>query len=480
MPLSLLDLPAELVIEISAHSNNPHLPLVCRSLCNIIYSTPSLWSFIYIGIKQQIPGGQAFLDRRLERSATCPLDIVIIDSNSHATTMLWTRLASHRDRIRSLEINTDMWILTGRILCAILLDNPSTSLPSLRKLSIRHDEDLVFPFQSDLPMDPSTLLRSMANLFSSLTTLVLPCIRQCIIVPEAPILSLRTLILDVSLPWKWSPPSSHKVAQLLVKVPNLETLWCKDHNMFTDFPPNINPLPIDGPPLHFPVFLPKLIKLAATVPGIGVALLKAIEAPALQDLHLDGTRDDEADEDLVAWLESHPRTIHSALQLTASRSPLLRRLALVRAYIPRDAWEWILGCTSHDTNLPFPHLVSIAVRQMEAVKWEVTNAVDNALMELYAKKGRLILRRFAYLASEPQLRGVALHQFINGVTIAQVPPDEIFELELDGTFGVDTKERLDDLLLTKGVRVILHEERPQRKGWWSLGGDIDPTEADSY
>ncbi|KAF9485238.1 hypothetical protein BDN70DRAFT_871648 [Pholiota conissans] len=479
MPLSVLDLPTELVIEISAHSNNPQLPLVCRSLRDIIYSTPSLWSFIYIGKKQQTRGGHAFLDRRLERGATCPLDIVIQDSDLVGKTISWTRLASHRDRIRSLSINTDSWILTGRILHAVLLDPPPPSHPSLRRLDLRFDAYNGMSINYNLPMDPSTLLGPIANLFPALTTLVLPNLRRCTIIPGSPLQSLKTIILDgpMSMRVRWDVPNIHLFAQLLCQLPNLETLWCKEHGMSTFENSSYHPI---SSPVQLPLLVPKLTKLAMTVPGFGVRLLQAIEAPALQDLHLDGTRDDEADEDLVAWLESHPRTIHSALQVTASRSPLLRRLALVRAYLPREAWEWILGCTSHDTNLPFPHLVSIAVRQMEAVKWEVTNAVDDALMELYAKKGRLILRRFAYLASEPQLRGVALHQFINGVTIAQVPPDEIFELELDGTFGVDTKERLEDLLLTKGVRVILHEEPPQRKSWWTLGRDIDPTEADSY
>lgn len=89
-----------------------------------------------------------------------------------------------------------------------------------------------------------------------------------------------------------------------------------------------------------------------------------------------------------------------------------------------------------------------------------------------------MLRRFAYLASQPPLRGVVLRQLINSV-VGKQAPDQIFELELDGVFGDDTREQFD-CMLPKGVGVIFREEPCQRKSWWTLGEEIDAIEIDSY
>ncbi|KAF8199524.1 hypothetical protein BJ912DRAFT_949277 [Pholiota molesta] len=319
----------------------------------------------------------------------------------------------------------------------------------------------------------------MPSLFPALTTLVLPLLAPCIPYLDFPIPSLKTLVLDGSMSWLCDYPTLYQIIQLLAQTPQLETFWCKEHRLHTHQNPlNYSTLPPDlfgSLPVNLPVLLSKLTKLAVVVPGIGIDLLSAIEAPALQDLHLDGTRADEEDDYGVAWLDYFPEQLHSGLQITSSRSPALRRLSLLGAYLPRHTWEWLLGCGEvHD--VPFPLLEVVVVREMEAVKCQVTNTVDDALIELYAQQGHLVLRRFAYLASEPHLRGAALYQLINGIMRKQVE-DQIFELELDGIFGIDTNEGLDSPL-PKGV--ILHEEPPQRKTWWTLGKDIDATEGDSY
>lgn len=478
MTLSLLDLPTELLIEIFSQSNSPYLPIVCCHFRDIIYSTPSFWSHIYIGEKQYTPEAISFLSTHLERGVACPLDVVIRDVEPTYTPRLnmWLKISTHRDRIRTLDIGTDTVLLCGRILHTVLLTPPMPpTLPSLRKLDIRHEEDLDVPFNRD-PTFPQFLLYLMPSLFPALTTLVLPLLAPCIPYPDFPIPSLKTLVLDGSMSWLCDYPSLYQITQLLAQTPQLETLWCKEHRVHTHQNlSNLNTLPPDlfgSLPVNLPVLLPRLTKLAVVVPGIGIDLLHVIEAPALQDLHLDGTRADEEFGDEVAWLDWFPEQLHGGLQITSSRSPALRRLSLLGAYLPRHTWEWLLGCREvHD--VPFPLLEVIAVREMEAVKWQVTNAVDDALVELYAKQGHLVLRRFAYLTSEPHLRGAALHQLITGI-MNKHAEDQIFELELD---GIDTKERLDSLL-PKGV--ILHKEPPQIKAWWTLGKDIDATEGDSY
>ncbi|KAF8199491.1 hypothetical protein BJ912DRAFT_921910 [Pholiota molesta] len=406
---SLLDLPTELLVEIFWQSDNPQLPIVCRDFCDIIHTTRQFWSFIHIGQKQYTPEATSFLSKRFERSVTWPLDVVIQATGAPTSLAIeiWLSLSTQRERIRTLDIATDTVKRSGTILYTVLLNPPELSTPSsLQKLDIRHDEDLDVPFHYD-PMFPQILLHPIPSLFPALTTLILPLLGPCIPYPNSPITYLRTLVLDGSMSWSCDYPHPYQITQLLAQTPLLETFWCKEHRTYTyiNSSSNSSTLQIDRfgtLPVNLPIHLPKLTKMAVVVPGLGANLLHSIEAPGLRDLHLDGTRDDEEFEDEVRWLNQYQPPLHAALQVTSSRSPALRRLSLVGAYLARDTWKWLLGCEEVH-GVPFPLLEDITLREMRAVKGEVTNAVDDALMESFAKQGRLVLRRFAYLASEPPL-----------------------------------------------------------------------------
>ncbi|KJA25034.1 hypothetical protein HYPSUDRAFT_37948 [Hypholoma sublateritium FD-334 SS-4] len=481
--LKLLDLPTELLVEISWQSNNENLVLVCTHICNIIHSTPLFWGYIHIGEHQHTEDAAAFLAKRLERGGTCPVEVSIQTTQLTAAVFgiaLWRTLAAHKDRIRSLAIKTDLVLLSGQVIRDILLLSESAIRPSLQKLDIRPvKDDLLFgatsPFAMQVVRGPIPIM------FPALTTLILANLHSWLPDLTCPLPTLETLVLDGSVFFSWrGHPAFPQLVDLLSKVPHLHTLWYKEHcmNIYSD-PIDTSPIGSNSNAAHitFPILLPRLTRLAVTVPGAGAWLLQAIDAPALRDLHMDGMRDDEELGDAGAWLDIYPVYIHTVLCTAAARSPALRRIALVGAYLARSTWEWLLGC-GPEPGVPFPLLESVAVRAMEPVKWQVTNMADDALLELYAQQGRVSLRRFAYTASEPRISGHALHQLIGSIVKRQAA-GELFELEMDGQYGVDTEERLIGLL-DMGIKAILHIEPFPPKCWWNLGKDIDPSEADSY
>ena len=483
-PLKLLDLPTELLVEICWQSNNAKLVLVCTHICNIILSTPLFWGYIHIGERQHTGDAAEFLTKRLERGGNSPLEVDIQTTEPLARVLgipLWRTLAMHKDRIHILGIRADTVPLLGRILHAVLLSSGPEVRPSLQKLDIR-------------PTLHSSTLNSnlfkvvhgpFPDVFPALTTLVLSVMWSCLPNLTSPLPTLETLVFDgtIFLPWP-DDPIFFQLANFLSKTPRLHTLWYKEHFMLPYADPTgttaYSSISLDSNTgnITYPLLLPRLTRLAITVPGVGAWLLQAINAPALRDLHLDGMRDDDEFGDAAAWLDTYPAHLHAILRTTAGRSPALRRIALVGAYLARDTWEWLLGCGPAPTCVPFPLLDSVAVRAMEHVKWQVTNMVDDALIELYAQRGRLSLRRFAYTASEPSISGPALHQLIGSIQKRQAA-GELFELEMDGQYGVDTKDRLLGLL-EMGIKATLRTESFPAKCWWNLGKDIDPSEADSY
>ncbi|KAF9485233.1 hypothetical protein BDN70DRAFT_681679 [Pholiota conissans] len=136
---------------------------------------------------------------------------------------------------------------------------------------------------------------NIGTVFPALTTLILPFMISYMPFPDYEIISLRTLVLDGSLTCDaWT----FQTSLLLYKTPNLETVWCKDQRMYRyDDVSNLNSLSprcLGTPSVTFPIALRALTKLALALPGSGYDLLLAIEAPALKDRHINGTRDDES------------------------------------------------------------------------------------------------------------------------------------------------------------------------------------------
>ncbi|KAF8963137.1 hypothetical protein BDZ97DRAFT_1051339 [Flammula alnicola] len=420
--ISLLSLPVEMLVEIISKSNSDTktLLLVCRTLRDIVYSMPSMWSSIHIRPQQimSTSKGASFLSKRLERTRSYPINVTIrVDQSADTQVDLWPTVALHRTHVRTLDISTDTVIRAGTVLHSVLLHPTPAVLPELRELFLRPDDD-EDSTDERRPLDPEMLLTRIGMIFPALTSLALPLFPSCIPYLESSLPSLRTLVLDGTGSWSCGYPGVYQIARFLLHTPNLETFWCKEHGVFTheavDVPCYTPSPPYGSVIVNVPVSLARLTRMAVTVPGIGADLLHLIDAPLLEDLQMDGTRCDEYYGREVAWVEWFPGLLTAALAKLAPRAPALRRLAIIDAYMPRDTWEWLLGC-DEVRAIPFPQLDSIALHCLQKNKGVVSNDFDNALLKTYSTWGRLILSRFAYLGSSSPLHGNLTSNSINHV-----------------------------------------------------------------
>ena len=485
-PTEFLDLPVEIIATICWLSGRlKNLPLVCKHLRDIIYSTPFLWGRVRIDF-HKAPLSLS-LDEHLKRSAKCPLEVRVDARDEFFVDKdLFSKLLAHKDRICTFDVTTNSVELSQAILHLSLLDPNYSSLPSLLSICIRHTD--VGDDYCDSKIGDG-LLRNHLNsaLFPSLTTLVLPFTAEYIPSPVSPMSSLKTLVLDGS---RNSPEGTEtayvfQVTKFLAQTPNLETIWFKVESMQTDDDDLEDYIPPDEdePPSPHVVDLPRLTRLAIFGFGKGEELLRFIKAPNLQDLHIDGTSDqDKSLYELVdcQWVYEHVLYLLPALAALAERSPLLRRLAVIGVNLTRDMWEWLLGCKLVE-SVPFPLLESIAVRGMEETTFDVPNAVDDELLNKFAEEGRIRLRRFAYLNSSPCLGADTLKRLAHAMSSKQASREH-FELELDGFYGPEDVAAWQSDLSKTGSKVIFHAEPLELKVWWDrpVEEDIDACEKDSY
>lgn len=490
-PTKFLELPVEFIVAICWLSGSlKNLPLVCKHLRDIIYSTPLLWGRTSINIRQDGSRNDLLsLDEHLKRGAKCPLEVRVnalegITEESQIDTDLFGELSAHKERIFTLDITTNSVTLSQAILHLALLEPNCSPLPSLRSICIRHTDAGDDYFDSEIG---SGFLRNLnPTLFPSLTTLVLPFTAEYMLSLESPMPSLKTLVLDGTKNSIERSEAAYvfQVTKFLAQTPNLETIWFKVESMQTDdddldaFIPEDE----DEPPSPHVVTLPRLTQLAVFGFGKGEELLRFIKAPNLQDLHIDGTQDqDKSFFDLADWMREHVLLLLPALKTLARRSPLLRRLAIVGVNLTRDIWQWLLGCTPAENAVPFPLLESIAIRGMKETTFDVPNAIDDALLDQLAKEARVRLRRFAYLNSAPRLGAGALKRLAHAMSIKQAS-GEHFELELDKCSGPEDADTCQYGLLETGSKVVFHDEPLELKIWWDrpVEEDIDPSEKSSY
>ncbi|KJA23753.1 hypothetical protein HYPSUDRAFT_571636 [Hypholoma sublateritium FD-334 SS-4] len=332
-PTKFLDLPVEFIVAICWLSGSlKSLPLVCKHLREIIYSTPLLWGRASINIR---PGGTRnallSLDEHLKRGARCPLEVRIdaheaITEESQIDTDLFVKLSAHKERILALDITTNSVTLSQAILHLTLTEPEFCPLPSLRSICIRHTDAGDDYFDSEIG---SGFLRNLnPTLFPSLTTLVLPFTAEYMISLDSPMPSLKTLILDGTRNSIERSEAAYvfQVTKFLAQTVNLETIWFKVESMQTDdddldaFIPEDE----DEPPSPHVVDLPRLTRLAVFGFGKGEELLRFIKAPNLRDLHIDGTQDrDKSFFDLADWAREHVMFLFPTLKTLARRSPLL-------------------------------------------------------------------------------------------------------------------------------------------------------------
>ena len=117
-----------------------------------------------------------------------------------------------------------------------------------------------------------------------------------------------------------------------------------------------------------------------------------ITAPVLEDLHLDGSREpQEEDEEWYEWAGWEKKLVYDALKLLASRCQNVQRLAVTDAYLARTTWEWIM-CGEDGRQPPFQMLKYISLHQV----WDTLCShwgFDNQLLEKFASKPMIPLKK---------------------------------------------------------------------------------------
>ncbi|KAF8970240.1 hypothetical protein BDZ97DRAFT_1792606 [Flammula alnicola] len=450
--MSLLRLPKEMLLEIFSRTNETKtIMLVCHALREVLYSIPSAWSTIHVGPRQITSDGKVFLSKRLERTKSCPLNVTIrMDWQSTNTEInIWPTLAEHKAQIRTFDISADGVIQLGMVLHAILMTPTIAVLTELREFSLRVDHDKE-SIDNRRPLDPETLLKSVGVVLPALTSLVLPLSPDCVPYLQSPLPCLQILVLDGSGSRACFYPSLHQLTQFLVQTPNLETLWCKVHGVYMhedmeveSYGPYNHPGRGSSIVVKIPVSLPRLVRMAVTVPGYGLDLLHLIDAPQLEDLHMDGSRDVNIMDFEVQWVIGCQERGRRTCQL-APRSPALRHLAVTEVYFSRATWEWLLGC-DRARGTPFPQLDSMAIHDLRG-HGAVTNTFDNELLQSFQLEGSL----FAPICFP------SIPSPLRGNTILQMIAESAFQLELDKTCRGVAKSHLNKLR-EKGVEVTYHE-----------------------
>ncbi|KAF8623591.1 hypothetical protein AX14_011920 [Amanita brunnescens Koide BX004] len=194
---------------------------------------------------------------------------------------------------------------------------------------------------------------------------------------------LNTLVLDGTGEDDVAHPAL--IAALLNCTPQLESLWMK-HDFWQNHidlaPPTASMIKgRPGSKISLDIQLPRLRHLAVSVPGTACDLMGCITAPMVEDLHLDGSRDSECEEDTRQWENEDTTTVRNALRLFASRCRSVRRFAVTQVYLSQNVWDWIVF-GEDKRGPPFPTLECIALHGICGL---VLNGFDDELLEKFAR-----------------------------------------------------------------------------------------------
>ncbi|KIL66878.1 hypothetical protein M378DRAFT_160406 [Amanita muscaria Koide BX008] len=481
----LLRLPVEILRDIVSLIGRRDITEVCRDISTIAHTVPSLWSSIHLGSAQFVPSGPDFLHARLDRTSVSPLTISIgpVTGQTLIIADLCRELSNFSLCIVRLEITTDTAATAGRILDVVFPDlSHGKIFPELQALSVRVTVDVDAhspgPYRAIWPKVDRVLESATSN-FPGLRTLSISSFFDCI--PVLPDLSsfshLHTLILDGS--GEEDLTDIILIVALLHSTPQLETLWIKHffrEHFVAVTNPNV-PGTIKGrknPRLH--VVLPHLTSLAVTVPGCALELLRCIEAPALRNLHLDGSRAPDFWDFPSGWTNSDTSSVRNALERFAQRAPNLRHLAVTAVLLTHPGWEWLLF-GNEGREPPFLQLETIALHQLhDKSLMGIECGFDDALLMRYAKERPIALRRLViHQCNIPLTASSVIEAFRGAMRGGRRVP---CELEYDPR-SINITEEEVDILARMDVRLICRQEEAGGK-WWTGGHERDASDSHAY
>ena len=148
-------------------------------------------------------------------------------------------------------------------------------------------------------------------------------------------------------------------------------------------------------------------------------MIGCIAAPALEDLHLDGSRHLAQGDWQAAWYVDPPEilwndavleSVYNMLKLFASRCQHVRRFAITEAYLSRSMWDWLLF-GEDGRGPPFPNLECIVlggVNEYADDNLDTRSEFDQLLMEKFARNPKIPLKRLALRCCDFPLRASVL------------------------------------------------------------------------
>ena len=476
---TIIYLPVEVLAEILCECSNKAIFQTCKTITAVAFSTSALWTSIRLGPRQFTPDGPDFLRARILRANGAPLYVFVgtVMEQTAEVSAVCGILEECNAQIREFKLTTHNAMLAGSVVHAVFQD--LKSFPTLDVLSIlsEHEStgnplDAVWP-QLDLVLaDATTMFPNLRQLHINSfhdTVPILPL--------SASFSNLSRLILNGS--GENDIPSAGLLAAFLHCTPQLESLWVKHYfwkNYETVSPP-IAQSTVKG--RSSDIQLPRLKHLAVSIPGPACNLMACIAAPALEDLHLDGSRDqpDAEDEDQQEWYEWggwEKKLVYDALKLLALRCQNVRRLAVTDAYLARSTWEWIM-CGEDGRQPPFQKLKFITLHGILGTLVHTHYGFDEWLLEQFASKPIIPLKRLTFVDCDFPLNASAL------VEAFRASGTKEFKYNGGTPQGMeDVLRELEEL----GVSVMYGGESDLynsfEREWWTHGHEIDVMDSGVY
>ena len=382
---------------------------VNRAWFHVAGNTPQLWTKLILNRKSHFTNLE-YVQFYLQKSGGLPIDVHItlpgnVDTNEIGgiTALLRDQSLSFRSFGLHVRIHDDL----EAVLSSIGKGRPA---PLLEKLVLKVRQPT----------------ESQVNDFLSLPTAFVPSPRLAHIelpgwpfpktFPHLP--SINSLSID-SMPFFWV--AVDEIVSFLDHVPSLQHLVFKGKDNYS-----FN-IASEYDYAHI-VFLPHLLTADVTAPGAGVDILRAINAPELKVVRLDGFRAHHFD---GRWEESLTEPISVTVRRLSARSRNLQRLELecTEFFAPLEDYALIFSSTG------FP--------QLEEVLLIGTDIDDQALL---ASSGRPSSLKRLTLRECEKVTGAGLLGFVRGRSSK-------FSLTLQGCRNVTQQ---DIVSLSAIVEVYVH------------------------
>jgi hypothetical protein len=326
----------EVIDESTVH--NAAIRSVDRAWRNMVDRTPRLWRRIVLDRSIHF-NNLEHVRLYLLNSASTPLDVVVdlpdlvglAERNAVAAL-----LRRHVSRFRTLTIHAINQSYVNHFITSMACEEPA---PLLEKVIVAVDHAGI------ILRNTSTFLHTLfpAPRLVDLTVPANRFLRRF----DPPLATIRSLTLR-ALPFD-SNMGIFEILGLLEAIPHLQHFTYKDED-------NISYL-LTGELNHsLRMVVPHLVSADVSVPGCGLGVFRAIDAPLLTSIRFNGVKYER-------WESRLAQAVISTLQHAAACSPLVKHIELrrIKLFERTDLYQWLLSGQEFP-NLEVLRLDSVDIR----------------------------------------------------------------------------------------------------------------------